>query len=68
MPLVVDSNTLGRIIVIEETDTEYNPLFEIYYTDEAEDCPVLIRGRQAALDFAWKLVSLYNGAIEGGFR
>lgn len=70
MPLTVDEGMLGHITVAEETDTEYRPLFQIYYTDAADsvefgaDVSPLVAGREAALAFAHKLVSLYNGAVE----
>ena len=67
--LTIDTGMLDRITVVEETDTRYDPVFEIYYVDEAETvgCASVVRGREAALAFARKLVALYNGAVEGGW-
>ena len=66
--LTVDTGMLGRITVVEETDTEYRPVFEIHYVDEADDeASHLVCGRGKAIAFARKLVALYNGAVEGGW-
>ena len=68
--LTVHEERMGRITVVEETDTRYDPVFEIYYVDEADTvgCPPMVRGRKAALAFARKLVALYNGAVEAGWQ
>ncbi len=67
--LTINDGMLDRITVVEETDTEYNPVFDIYYSDDVEsEVSTLVRGRAAALAFARKLVALYNGAVDGGFK
>ena len=67
--LVIESDMVDCVTIVEETDTEYNPVFEIYYADAVDDdVSPLVRGRAAALAFAYKLVGLYNGAVEGGFK
>ena len=61
MPLIIESSMLDRITVVDETDTEYNPVFDIYYVDKVDDeSSPLVRGREAALAFARKLAGLYN--------
>ena len=58
--LTVDDSNLDRVIIEQVTETEINPVIDIFYLDAADDGPLPIRDRVTAIRFAHELVKRWN--------